>query len=153
MMGFWGNLPAADRAAARRLLASLSASALVKKPWQILSQGERQRVLIARALMARPKLLLLDEPCSGLDPVARERFLAFLHALGERKTTAPMVLVTHHVEEILPVFTHALILREGRTLASGPIQSVVTERTLRVAFDGPVRLIRKSGRFQMRINA
>jgi iron complex transport system ATP-binding protein len=150
MMGFWGNLPADDRAAARRLLRNLFASALAAKPWQILSQGERQRVLIARALMARPKLLLLDEPCAGLDPVARERFLAFLQDLGSHSGTAPMVLVTHHVEEILPVFTHALVLRAGRTLASGPIREVITERTLREAFDGPVRLARRGGRFQMR---
>lgn len=151
MMGYWGNLPAADRAAARRLLASLKASALAEKPWQILSQGERQRVLIARALMARPKLLLLDEPCSGLDPVARERFLAFLQELGSRKATAPMVLVTHHVEEILPVFTHALVLREGRALASGPLRDVIAERTLRIAFDGPLRLRRSGGRYRMQI--
>jgi iron complex transport system ATP-binding protein len=151
MMGFWGNLPARDRTSARRLLKSLSASALAPKPWQILSQGERQRVLIARALMARPKLLLLDEPCSGLDPVARERFLSFLQDLGSRKDTAPMVLVTHHVEEILPVFTHALVLREGRALASGTIREVINDRTLQAAFDGPVRVAKKDGRFRMRI--
>ncbi len=151
MMGFWGNLTTADRAAARRLLKSLSASALAEKPWQVLSQGERQRVLIARALMARPKLLLLDEPCAGLDPVARERFLAFLQEMGSQKSAVPMVLVTHHVEEILPVFTHALILREGRTLASGPIREIISEATLRATFDGPVRLARSGGRFQMGI--
>jgi iron complex transport system ATP-binding protein len=151
MMGYWGKVPAADIATARRLLASLDAADLAKKPWQILSQGERQRVLIARALMARPKLLLLDEPCSGLDPVARERFLAFLQDLGSRKATAPMMLITHHVEEILPVFTHALVLRNGRTLASGPIRKVITEATLREAFDGPLRLKRNRGRFQISI--
>ncbi|MGH8047965.1 MAG: ABC transporter ATP-binding protein [Chthoniobacterales bacterium] len=149
MMGLWGNLSTADRNAARRLLASLSGAALAEKPWRILSQGERQRVLIARALMARPKLLLLDEPCAGLDPVARERFLAFLQRLGSRKATAPMVLVTHHVEEILPVFTHALVLRKGRVLASGPIREVITERTMRAAFGGAVRLTRREGRFQV----
>jgi iron complex transport system ATP-binding protein len=151
MMGYWGKLPAADRNAARRLLASLSATSLADKPWQILSQGERQRVLIARALMARPKLLLLDEPCAGLDPVARERFLAFLQDLGSRKTAVPMVLVTHHVEEILPVFTHALVLRNGSVLTSGPIQTAITQSVLREAFDGPVRLQKRDAHFQMRI--
>ncbi len=119
MMGYWGAIPAADRSAARRLLASLKAAPLAEKPWQVLSQGERQRVLIARALMARPRVLLLDEPCAGLDPVARERFLAFLEDFGSRKSTMPLVLVTHHVEEILPVFTHALVLRNGRALCVG----------------------------------
>jgi iron complex transport system ATP-binding protein len=150
MLGFWGTLSTRDRTAARRLLKSLFASTLSEKPWRILSQGERQRVLIARALMARPKLLLLDEPCSGLDPVARERFLMFLQDLGSRKDTAPMVLVTHHVEEILPIFTHALVLRQGRELAAGPIRKVITEHTLRLAFDGPVKLTQSEGRFQMK---
>jgi iron complex transport system ATP-binding protein len=150
MMGYWGNISAAERNAARRMLASLSAADLAEKPWQILSQGERQRVLIARALMARPKLLLLDEPCAGLDPVARERFLAFLQNLGSQKSTTPMVLVTHHVEEILPVFTHALVLKKGHVLASGKIGDVITTRILREAFDGPVRLVTRNGRFRMR---
>ena len=151
MMGYWGTIPAADRAAARRLLASLKAAPLVEKPWQVLSQGERQRVLIARALMARPRLLLLDEPCAGLDPVARERFLAFLQDFGSRKFTVPLVLVTHHVEEILPVFTHALVLRGGRTLASGPIRDVITEPILREAFGGSLRLSRRQGRYQLQV--
>jgi iron complex transport system ATP-binding protein len=150
MLGYWGALPPRDRVTARRLLASLGAASLAEKTWQVLSQGERQRVLIARALMARPRLLLLDEPCAGLDPVARERFLAFVQELGSRRNAVPMVLVTHHVEEILPVFTHALVLREGRVLASGPVGGVVTTRTLRAAFDGPVRLRRVGGRFQIR---
>lgn len=149
MMGHWGKLSAPDRAAARRLLDSLSAAQLADKPWQILSQGERQRVLIARALMARPRLLLLDEPCAGLDPVARERFLEFLQHLGSRRAAVPMVLVTHHVEEILPVFTHALVLREGRTLASGPLRDVITERTMRAAFGAGVRLALRAGRYRI----
>jgi iron complex transport system ATP-binding protein len=153
MMGYWGTLPAAERDAARRMLASLSATALTDKPWQVLSQGERQRVLIGRALMARPKLLLLDEPCAGLDPVARERFLDFLQRLGARKNAVPMVLVTHHVEEILPVFTHALVLRRGAVQASGPIREVINARTLSTAFDGPVRLQKRRDRFQMQIGA
>jgi iron complex transport system ATP-binding protein len=151
MMGYWGEIPAADLNAARRQLASLDASALAGKVWQILSQGERQRVLIARALMARPRLLLLDEPCSGLDPVACERFLEFLQEFGARKSAVPLVLVTHHVEEILPVFTHALVLREGRALASGPIRDVITEPVLREAFDGPLRLSLRQGRYRLRV--
>jgi iron complex transport system ATP-binding protein len=150
MAGYWGKLAPADRAKARKLLAELAAEELVEKPWQILSQGERQRVLIARALMANPRLLLLDEPCAGLDPVARERFLASVQRLGSRKNAVPLVLVTHHVEEILPVFTHALVLSRGRILVSGPISSVVTEKTLSEAFEAPVRLTKRNGRYQIR---
>jgi iron complex transport system ATP-binding protein len=85
----------------------------------VLSQGERQRVLIGRALMARPRLLILDEPCAGLDPAAREHFLQFLQRLGRSKNAPTLVLVTHHVEEIMPVFSHVLILKGGEVLATG----------------------------------
>ena len=151
MMGYWGRISKTDRTAAGRLLASVNGSSLAEKPWQILSQGERQRVLIARALMAKPRVLLLDEPCAGLDPVARERFLAFLQDFGTRPTAPPMVLVTHHVEEILPVFTHALVLRDGQTLASGEIRRVITEDTLCKAFDGPIRLSLRNGRYRLKV--
>ena len=149
MAGYWGRLSSRDRATAREWLAELDAAGLAAKPWQILSQGERQRVLIARALMARPRLLLLDEPCAGLDPVARERFLATVQRLGSRHNAVPLVLVTHHVEEILPVFTHALVLRRGRVFASGPLRNVITEAVLAAAFEAPLRLIRRRGRYRI----
>jgi iron complex transport system ATP-binding protein len=149
MAGYWGTLSSRDRIAARGLLAELDAASLAAKPWQILSQGERQRVLIARALMARPRLLLLDEPCAGLDPVAREHFLAIVQRLGGRDSAVPLVLVTHHVEEILPVFTHALVLRRGRVFAAGAIRKVITARVLAAAFEAPLRLTRRHGRYRI----
>lgn len=149
MAGYWGDLSPADRTYARRLLRQLGAAALASKPWLVLSQGERQRVLIARALMARPRLLLLDEPCAGLDPVARERFLGSVQELGAQKHAVPLVLVTHHVEEILPVITHALVLREGRVLASGPTRDVITTRVLSEAFGAPLRLSRTNNRYRL----
>ena len=85
-----------------------------------LSQGERQRVLIGRALMASPPLLILDEPCAGFDPAAREHFLQFLEILARRKNPPTMVLVTHHVEEIMPVFSHILVLKKGQVLSLRP---------------------------------
>ena len=151
MAGYWGRLSSRDRATARELLAELDATDLVAKPWQILSQGERQRVLIARALMARPRLLLLDEPCAGLDPVARERFLASVQRLGSRHDAVPLVLVTHHVEEIMPSFTHALLLRKGRVVASGPRAKVLTGPQLTATFDVPLRLRRSGGRYILRL--
>jgi iron complex transport system ATP-binding protein len=96
--------------------------------------------------MARPKVLILDEPCAGLDPAAREHFLQFLERLGRRGNAPTLILVTHHVEEIMPVFSHLLVLRSGRVLAAGRIPSVLTARVLSRAFDATVRLRRVNGR-------
>jgi len=119
MIDFWGRTTRPDRVAAMRLLRQVECAYLADRPWQVLSQGERQRVLIARALMAKPQLLILDEPCAGLDPAAREQFLQFLQRLGRGKNSPTLVLVTHHVEEIMPVFSHVLVLKSGRVLAGG----------------------------------
>jgi len=142
MVDLWGLPTAAEARAARRLLKSVDAAALERRPWAVLSQGERQRVLIARALMARPRVLILDEPCAGLDPVAREHFLQFLDRLGRAPGSPLLVLVTHHVEEITPVFTHALLLRAGRVTASGPVRSVLTSGNLTALFGSRVTLSR-----------
>jgi iron complex transport system ATP-binding protein len=119
----------------------------------VLSQGERQRVLIARAMMLDARLLILDEPCTGLDPVARERFLEFLGRLSRRPDAPTLVLVTHHVEEITPIFSHALLLRGGAVLASGPIGRALTSRSLSLLFDHPVRLLRGGGRLSLRVGS
>ena len=146
MIGHWGRVKTAERTAARKLLRQVEAQYLADRPWLVLSQGERQRVLIARALMARPRLLILDEPCAGLDPVAREQFLAFLDRLGTQRGAPALVLVTHHVEEIMPVFGHALLLREGRVIAAGKIASVLNSALLSRTFAARLRLIRRDGR-------
>ena len=120
MIEFWGKSTRADRAEALRILKMVECERLAARPWRVLSQGERQRVLIGRALMARPRLLILDEPCAGLDPVSREHFLQFIERLGRQRNSPALVLVTHHVEEIMPVFTHVLLLKGGQVLAQGP---------------------------------
>lgn len=131
-------------------LQNLGLSSAAHRPWAVLSQGERTRTLIARALMANPALLILDEPCTGLDPVAREHFLHDLGHLGA-KVGIPLILCTHHLEEIPPVFTHALILREGRCLAQGPIPKVFTNKILSDCYKAPITIRRQNGHWQMKI--
>jgi iron complex transport system ATP-binding protein len=109
-------------------------------------------VLIGRALMARPQLLILDEPCAGLDPVAREHFLQFLERLARSPTAPTLVLVTHHGEEITPAFSHVLILRDGRVLAEGTKSKVLTSGTLSRAFNAPLKLRQRRGRYSLAVN-
>jgi iron complex transport system ATP-binding protein len=127
--------------------------ALAERPWAYLSQGERQRVLIGRALVAKHPILILDEPCAGLDPVAREKFLQFIGRLAVAKATPNLVLVTHHVEEILPCFGWALLLKEGAALAAGPISKVISSRNLTRAFGSPIEVRKSAGRYQLKFKA
>lgn len=149
MIGLWGRVPAADRHRGLRILKQIECAHLAERPWLYLSQGERQRVLIGRALMANPRLLILDEPCAGLDPVAREHFLQFLERLGRRKAAPALVLVTHHVEEIMPVFSHVLILRDGRALIAGRKSTALISHRLSEAFAAPIRLRQSNGRYSL----
>ena len=151
MIDYWGRVSPADRTAAQRLLTQVEAKNLADRPWGVLSQGERQRILIARALMARPPLLILDEPCAGLDPLAREHFLAFLQRLGAKRRAPALLFVTHHVEEIIPLFTHTLLLRRGRILAAGPNKTTLTTARLAATFETPLRLTRRTGRYTLTI--
>src|SRR5882762_5050585 len=151
MIDFRGRPTAGERARALRLLQQIECAPLADRPWQVLSQGERQRVLIGRALVAKPPLLILDEPCAGLDPAAREHFLGFLQRLGRRRNSPTLVLVTHHVEEIMPVFSHALLLRKGEVLTIGEKDNVLTSRLLSQAFETRMQLRNKAGRYQLRL--
>ena len=151
-LDLWGEPTEAEARAARAQLRRAGAGALAGRRWGVLSQGERQRVLIARALMARPSLLILDEPCAGMDPVAREAFLARMERLAGERRGPGLVLVTHHVEEITPAFTHALLMRGGRVVAAGPRGRVLTEARLRETFGAPgLRLGRRAGRLELRV--
>lgn len=153
MFNPWGRFPATARRRARRLLASVGLIAAAGRPWLQLSEGERQRTLLARARMASPRLLILDEPCAGLDPVARETFLTSLGQLVRARSGPGLVLVTHHVEEIVNGFTHALLLRGGRVLAAGPLRSTLTSANLSATFGTQARLTRAAGRYRLQITS
>ncbi len=150
-IGYWGEMTPRDRRNAASILRRVEARELSDRPWGYLSQGERQRVLIGRALMASPRLMILDEPCAGLDPVAREHFLQFLSRLANTRGAPTMVLVTHHVEEIIALFSHVLILKSGRVLAAGPRARALTSATLSDAFDAPVLLTRTRSRYSLAV--
>ena len=151
MIDFWGRLSRAERAEASRLLKQVECDYLADRSWGVLSQGERQRVLVARALMARSRVLILDEPCAGLDPAAREHFLEFLQRLGAQKNSPTLVLVTHHVEEIMPVFSRVLILKAGRVLATGKKTTVLNSENLSTAFGARMRLQRTGNRYALSV--
>lgn len=152
MIDFWGKLTKADLAAARRLLLQVETLHLANRPWGVLSQGERQRILIGRALMAKPRVLILDEPCAGLDPAARESFLQFIQRLSRTKNAPTLILVTHHVEEIMPAFSHVLVLREGKVLAAAPKAAIMKTGILSEAFHAKVRLKKGGRRYAMDIH-
>src|SRR5438445_919433 len=129
--GFGGEATRQDYRLAERYLAQMGSGNLRDQEFGVLSQGEQQKVLIARARMTKPYLIVLDEPCAGMDPGARENFLATLVKLGGQKKIPSLIYVTHHVEEILPLFCKTLILKEGRVLHSGATRAVLKPDVLR----------------------
>jgi len=151
MIDFWGRITRAEKAQAMKLLRQIECVHLAARPWSVLSQGERQRVLIGRALMARPRVLILDEPCAGLDPAAREHFLQFIQRLGLHKNAPTLVLVTHHVEEIMPAFSHVLVLKAGRVLAVGKKAAVLNSKNLSAAFGAPMKLQHTAARYELKV--
>jgi len=139
-----------DVTRAVELLDALGCAHLIRRRFISLSEGERKRVQIARALMADPELLLLDEPAAGLDLGGREELLRRLGALARDPRAPLIVLVTHHVEEVPEGTTHAMLLRKGAVLAAGPVQDVFTERNLSRCFGLPLLVERRSARWMAR---
>jgi iron complex transport system ATP-binding protein len=135
---------------ADRLIRTLGLGRRSDARWPILSQGERGRALIARALMPSPRLLLLDEPATGLDLAAREQLLSSLDALRTEHPALATVLVTHHLEELPASTTHALLLRDGQCLAAGEVDAVLTTDQVSKCFDHPVQISRTDGRWTAR---
>jgi iron complex transport system ATP-binding protein len=151
MIDFWGRISPAEKALARRRLREVECAYLAERPWRVLSQGERQRVLIGRALMSPPRVLILDEPCAGLDPAARERFLQFIQRLGSRGNSPTLIFVTHHVEEIMPLFSHVLLLKSGAVLAAGEKALTLNSPNLSQAFGAAVKLRKFEGRYSLKV--
>jgi iron complex transport system ATP-binding protein len=138
---------AVDLDRARDLLAAFGVEAFADRRFATLSEGERKRVQIARSLMSDPELLLLDEPSAGLDLGGREALIGALAELAQDPRSPAMILVTHHVEEIPPGFTHAALMREGFITASGRIEDVLTDAQVGEAFDLPLIVEHRAGRW------
>lgn len=149
-IGLYRDFAPAEWAAAEAALARVGAGAVAGRAYRLLSQGEQQRVLIARGLVNRPALLILDEPCAGLDPAAREHFLSDLNALTQPADAPTTILVTHHIEEIGPWVSDVLVLRAGRMLAAGRKEDVLRAAVLAEAFGGPCRVDCLNGRYYLR---
>jgi len=141
-----------DREFASYLLDKLSILSLAKRHYGTLSQGEKQRVLIARAMMPRPSLLILDEPCTGLDLIAREQLLDMIGKLSEDKGSPTLIYVTHHTEEILPTFTHTLLLRRGEIHSKGVTKDILTEDNLSDFFEAPIKSEISKDRFLIHLD-
>lgn len=148
-IGNWHELSSDDLARADDALRSIGAYEFRDKRYGVLSQGEKQRVMIARALVTKPGLLILDEPCAGLDPGARERLIADVDRLCTDKDGPTLILVSHHVEEIPPSGTHALLLKDGRTLAAGPLPKVLTAPLLTELYDHPCDVTATRGTYAL----
>ena len=144
------RLCAARRSRAAQLLDQFGCAAVAEHSFASCSQGERRRILLARALMRRPPLLLLDEPADGLDLPGREALLAALALLAGEHSAPAVVLVTHHLEELPPSITHALLLADGRVSACGPAHEVLAQEPLGACFGVPVSVSRAGGRWTAR---
>lgn len=150
-LNLWEEPPETLRKEARALLKRSGISYLAASLWGPLSQGEKQKVLICRAMMAKFKVLILDEPCAGLDPVAREHFLQWLQQLSQKPGAPSMIMVTHHVEEILPCMSHVIVLKSGEVLAAGPKDEILTSERLSEAYGASVSLHLRGQRYQLSV--
>lgn len=145
--GPWGEPARGDYTLAEGYLEDMGCAYVRNQEFGTLSQGEQQKVLIARARMAKPYMIFLDEPCAGMDPGARENFLSTLQRLGRQKRIPSLVYVTHHIEEILPLFKKTLILQDGRVLNAGRTSQVLKRDILEKLYRVCLGIIKRKGRY------
>ncbi len=150
-IGLYDRPAKAERQRAMELLEQFGCGHLANRNYGLLSQGERQRVLIARALFNLPRLLVLDEPCTSLDFFAREQLLKYISEFAKNSNAPTLIYVTHHIEEILPTFSHCLLLREGQVYKSGLTKEILTEPTMATFLGTKVTVHWQAGRPWLRV--
>jgi iron complex transport system ATP-binding protein len=151
--GLYQRPSSEDEDRARWLLEDMGLAGLAEQAWRNLSAGEKQRVLLARGRMPRPRLLILDEPCAGLDLAAREKLLALIEHIAHDPDGPTLLMVTHRVEELTSGFSHVLMLHRGRVAARGPIRDRLTDANLSAVMELPVRVNFDRGRWSVRVEA
>lgn len=151
-IGLYDKTSDEDYELARELMTTLSCDHLWDREYRTCSQGEKQKLLIARALMANPRILILDEPCNGLDIFSRERLLESIAELVRQPDAPTLIYVTHHTEEILPVFSHVLLMRNGEAVDSGKTEDILTAENLSGFFEASVDVDRHGDRFYVRVS-
>jgi len=147
-IGIYRKPSSEDRKKACKFLSEMESQSLKNRNFGTLSMGEQQRVIIARALMTEPQLLVFDEPCAGLDIVARDKMLSSIENLLNRNEPPTLVYVTHHVEEIAPFSTHVLMLKKGEMIGTGRKKEVLTDEMLSNAFDTQINIEFYKGRYR-----
>ncbi len=148
MLGRWNeSYELWDESRAQALLTTLGVRELARRKFSTLSEGEKKRVLISRSLMADPEILLLDEPASGLDLGGREDLLNRFDLLGNDPYSPVTLIITHHIEEIPAGSTHALLLKNGKAIGSGPISNVISTENLSIAYDMPINVTIVNNRY------
>lgn len=148
-LGLFDSPTAKELAKARTLLKQFDCIKFSRRTYQTLSQGEKQKVLIMRALMASPRLLILDEPTVGLDPFARKNLLELIEKISKLPEAPSILYVSHYIEEILPLFTHTLLLRRGKIHSQGEKEKILTEENLSDFFETRVNLTCRKNRFKL----
>ncbi len=151
-IGLYRHISDDERGASLAVLKQLGVESVAGQSYGTLSQGEMQKVLIARALVCEPRLLILDEPCIGLDPAARQRFMNDLAKLAKQTNAPTMILVTHHVEEIDPWIENVLLLKDGRVMATGSPDEMITNERMSALFEFPCSVFRQGAEFLLRID-
>jgi iron complex transport system ATP-binding protein len=148
-LGLYRAFSKGEYGRAKKALKALKAEGLAQQRFETLSQGEQQKVLIARALVSRPKLLILDEPCVGLDPGARQRFLTDIGDMARLKNAPTIILVTHHIEEIGDWISQVMLLKAGSVMAEGSPKTVFNSKNLTQLFDFPCRAKYGAGKWHL----